>query len=95
MGIGRECVQDLIRAFQTPGRKGVLEFHAKQRALSDPTVWDHGNNRSSGVRAADSFHADPWPSFRNRSPREQPEREGQAQESKEETPVNTHDVLRT
>lgn len=94
VGIGRECVQDLIRAFQTPGRKGVLEFHAKQRALSDPTVWDHGNNRSSGVRAADSFHADPWPSFRNRSPREQPEREGQAQESKEETPVNTHDVLR-
>lgn len=59
MGIGRECVENLIRAFQTPGRRGVLEFHAKQRALSDPTVWDHGNNRSSGVRGADSFHTDP------------------------------------
>lgn len=80
MGTGRKCVENLIPAFKTPGRKGVLQFPAKERALSALTVWDHGNNRNSGVRGADSFRADPWPCFRNRAPGEPPEREGQAEE---------------
>lgn len=37
VGTGRECVENLIPAFRTPARKGVLEFHAKQGALSGPT----------------------------------------------------------
>lgn len=30
-----------------------------QRALSDLSVWDHGDIRSSGVRGAGSFRTDP------------------------------------
>lgn len=77
VGTGRKCVQNLIQAFKTPGRKGVLEFCAKPRALSDATVWDHGNNRSCGVRGAESFQT-------HLKGRDSPGKQQQ------ETPVNTH-----
>lgn len=79
MGTGRECVENLIQAFKTPVRERCAGVSCKAKALSDPTVWDHGNNRSFGVRGADSFQ--------EQIPHEPPKREGQAQESNSKNPL--------